>query len=721
MRVTVVSVEPLWPAVHGGRLRTAKVAEALARAGHAVTVISPLSGETGAAPEGVTQVWFPHRALGRLAKVAAVLRPGSSLGRFWYPDRSSTGELVGRSNPDVVLVSHTYLVDRVPSMVPVVVDVANVEAARLAEQATQAGGLRGLVRRREAAKARRWESAVFARASACLTLSSEDSAVVAAAGGRALLCPNGTDTHEALRSPEQGPVVMVASYGYSPNRDAAVWLASSVWPLVHARKPTATLQLVGRSATALPLTVTDGVEIHADVEDVGVFYRAAAVVCCPVVNGGGRQLKVTEALSWGRSVVATPYSARACPDQAREAVTVAADPSAFADAIIDALDNVEGRWRRERSADVPGWDMTLVPLLALLDGPVRRTVHLVEPLGQGGFHQHSAGVLDVLTNGGARAVLHTASDAESPDRCGCVHWWRDLPGGLRQVVGAATYVARTLPHLRSVVSSGDVVHIQGPFRPVLVLATMAVARQRHARVVFSPHNSFLRRGGRVDRAMFHRILRRADVVVAYSDADVSALHGLGAHVVRAELVHRFPSPTPEQVATWEEHLGPSPRILFAGQVRADKNPGLFVAIAAGVPGASIGVVGAALDGEEELARAVQAHGVTIHRTAGYMPLDDLAAAVAAADVVVCPYRAASVSGVASLAHHVGTPVVASDVGGLKEAAEAVFPEGDVEAGVEAVQAVLQARHLPGRGQGPEVLTRYLDIYDNRTHHISEER
>lgn len=41
----------------------------------------------------------------------------------------------------------------------------------------------------------------------------------------------------------------------------------------------------------------------------------------------------------------------------------------------------------------------------------------------------------------------------------------------------------------------------------------------------------------------------------------------------------------------------------------------------------------------------------------------------AADAVVLPYKSATQSGITAIAYHFGTPVIATDVGGLKESVE----------------------------------------------------
>lgn len=105
--------------------------------------------------------------------------------------------------------------------------------------------------------------------------------------------------------------------------------------------------------------------------------------------------------------------------------------------------------------------------------------------------------------------------------------------------------------------------------------------------------------------------------------------------------------------------------------------------------------------------------------------DYLAGLLTAADVVVLPTRADEMFGMAALeALSCGTPVVASDLGGIPEAvgaAGAVFPVGDVPAFHNAVAEVLdglasgddwaeRARHHALKFSWAEVATMTQDVY-----------
>jgi glycosyltransferase involved in cell wall biosynthesis len=93
---------------------------------------------------------------------------------------------------------------------------------------------------------------------------------------------------------------------------------------------------------------------------------------------------------------------------------------------------------------------------------------------------------------------------------------------------------------------------------------------------------------------------------------------------------------------------------------------------------------------------------------GYLPLDRFVAAVAAADVVACPYRVGSQSAVLALAHALGRPTVATDVGGLPELASVVVEPEDPAALAQGIEEALRTTTVPPVRRPPaEALAPFL--------------
>jgi len=308
-----------------------------------------------------------------------------------------------------------------------------------------------------------------------------------------------------------------------------------------------------------------------------------------------------------------------------------------------------------------------------------RRVHMVEPGGQGGVFNHSVEVAAGLQGIGVDVVVHTADDHDAVphgvDICQCVSWYRDSSSRfIRRTRTTVRYFSRTLPHLARVVGADDVVHVQGMF--ALTPELISVARSRGASVVCSPHNTFVREDTLGMARVLSNILRRADRVLVYSDADLEILADRATHIGRVPLVQFTPPVDPVLRDGWRRRLaGDGSRLaVMPGYLRGDKNIDVFVKAVAMMPGWRGAVVGEANGLGEWLDGLIERTRAPITTDYRYITVDEFVALVAAADVVAAPYRVASQSGVLSVAARLGIPRAAAATGGLGELATAVAAE-----------------------------------------------
>jgi glycosyltransferase involved in cell wall biosynthesis len=334
------------------------------------------------------------------------------------------------------------------------------------------------------------------------------------------------------------------------------------------------------------------------------------------------------------------------------------------------------------------------------------SAHIVEAGGRGGVYQHAVAVAEALRSSGVEVVLHTATDAElepgaGVEVCRCVRWWRGLrPRQLRPPLIALTYLLVTLPHLARAVRRGDVYHFQGEFKSVLTTLGLILQRALPGRrVVQSRHNTFSRHGGSLDEALMRLDARVAEATVVFSGADERRVSSWGGRPVRSPLAQYLPPVTEDGVQEWRARwAGAGAVLLFAGQVRPDKRLDLLIEAAALLEQpVVVAVVGEDMGHAESCREFAARRGVEVRWTLGYTPLASFAAALRAADVVVCPYDRASQSGVLAVASTVGTVTVATDVGGLGELSSVTVPPGDPVALARGLERALDGG---GRSDAP---------------------
>ena len=199
----------------------------------------------------------------------------------------------------------------------------------------------------EAARWRRYQVAASGWADHTLCVTPEDRAQYAALGGKNLVTmPLGMDTDALAADWSAAPPerhLFVGAFQHRPNRSAAEFLLSVVWPQVRRTRPEARLLLAGRGSrnflASRDLPVPDGVEALGFVDDLTPLFREARLFVAPLTEGGGIKIKILEAMARGIPVVTSAVEAEGitadpgilgiapCDESFAELVTtLAADP-----------------------------------------------------------------------------------------------------------------------------------------------------------------------------------------------------------------------------------------------------------------------------------------------------------------------------------------------------------------------------------------------------------
>lgn len=179
-----------------------------------------------------------------------------------------------------------------------------------------------------------------------VTLSSEievrRAAENAPSGMSMAVVPNAVAVEGAPSRHTGQDVIFVGSFGYFPNRDAALWTLRAVWPRIEAQWPSARLVLVGRNpdpeirrAARRPRVV-----LRPRMRDIRFVYGEGAVAIIPIRAGGGTRIKLLEAGAHGLPAVSTRLGAEGL---AVSPVALADRPQAFADACVELLRSPDSR------------------------------------------------------------------------------------------------------------------------------------------------------------------------------------------------------------------------------------------------------------------------------------------------------------------------------------------------------------------------------------------
>ena len=287
--------------------------------------------------------------------------------------------LVARERPEVAVAFCTamarYTVEPPLASLPWILDMVDVDSEKWRSMG-EASGPAAVIYRREARLLRAFERRAMTLAFATTIVSERERVLLGqiAPASPSVVVPNGIDVqafHPTGPPAGTRDVIFCGVFNYAPNEAGARWLATEVWPLVAREVPAANLWLVGMHPTAAvrALGSDPTVRVTGAVPQVQPYLWKSAVAAAPLQLARGIQNKVLEALAAGLPCVVTPQVLDGLPEAVRPGCRVAADPAAFAGALIALLQLPPVERRRAAAAAELGrlgWGAQLAPMLDLV-------------------------------------------------------------------------------------------------------------------------------------------------------------------------------------------------------------------------------------------------------------------------------------------------------------------------------------------------------------------
>jgi polysaccharide biosynthesis protein PslH len=283
---------------------------------------------------------LPSEAARRWGELRSLFSPHSWTWRHYHLSRfRETAGSLARERA-AALIHFDDPTVALPGKVPELINVLaahNVEYRVIKGESAGASLRRKVVNAVEWRKLRREERSVWRSMDLCLAVSEVDAGAMRAGGARRVgICPVGTDPVERAPLPRRAPgepleILFVGVGEYPPNARGIAWFVSNVMPLIGAETP-ASFKVVGRPP---PKRVEGpGVTYVGSVPELRPWYERAHVVVVPIFEGSGQRQKIVEAMAYGRPVVSTPLGAEGLPVVAGEHYVEAAEPTAFAQAVV---------------------------------------------------------------------------------------------------------------------------------------------------------------------------------------------------------------------------------------------------------------------------------------------------------------------------------------------------------------------------------------------------
>ena len=141
-----------------------------------------------------------------------------------------------------------------------------------------------------------------------------------------------------------GRLVFEGTMAFPPNQQAAIFLVNEIMPHIWAKRPDASLTLVGRDPPPdIRALGSNRVFVTGAVEDIRPYVREAEVFVCPLKSGAGIKNKLLQAWAMGKAVVATSLSVGGLGARDGHNLLIRDDVEAIASAVLELLEKPSQR------------------------------------------------------------------------------------------------------------------------------------------------------------------------------------------------------------------------------------------------------------------------------------------------------------------------------------------------------------------------------------------
>ncbi len=149
--------------------------------------------------------------------------------------------------------------------------------------------------------------------------------------------PNAVPMPEQISADSDEPcVLLLGTYLYEPNAEAADRLITRIWPLIQREVQGARLVIAGQASERIPSyrRQPEGIDFPGFVPDLSTLYGQCQVVCCPIMNGGGTRVKLVEAAGYGKAMVSTAIGVEGLQFEDGVEILVRNDDAGLAEACV---------------------------------------------------------------------------------------------------------------------------------------------------------------------------------------------------------------------------------------------------------------------------------------------------------------------------------------------------------------------------------------------------
>ncbi len=361
MKILVLSPKPPWPPHDGGAVATMRCIEGLVAGGALVSLMSIRTEKHNPEP-GTSLKTSASLQHNKTVTVNTRVRPWRLLSNLLFSDEpydlirfhsllfsNALLSLLTEEQFDIIQCEgllFSYYVDEIRSVTssPIVLRAHNIEHRIREMMADEASGalkkaylknLAGRIKKREIFAARQFDAIVPISETdfKWFRSASPDKPMILSETGADISEPPAYNDSKNLR------IGFIGALNWQPNIDGLNWFLARVWPRVSEALPDTTFHIAGRGASRSVRKHLCGKNVFfaGEVDDARRFTDSMTVMIAPLFAGSGLRIKIIEAMSLGKTVVATPVAAAGLPVEDKRDLLIGKDVTSFSDALISAL------------------------------------------------------------------------------------------------------------------------------------------------------------------------------------------------------------------------------------------------------------------------------------------------------------------------------------------------------------------------------------------------
>jgi glycosyltransferase involved in cell wall biosynthesis len=139
---------------------------------------------------------------------------------------------------------------------------------------------------------------------------------------------------------EKNTIFHIGSMNWHPNEQGIKWFLEECWDKIRQTTPNVQAYFAGRyMPNWLKNTSIEGVHIVGEVEDSIRFMTSKQIMVVPLLSGSGIRIKIIEAMSIGKTVIATTIAAEGIMYEDGKNIIIANSAEEFASAVKCCVEN----------------------------------------------------------------------------------------------------------------------------------------------------------------------------------------------------------------------------------------------------------------------------------------------------------------------------------------------------------------------------------------------